>query len=113
MRGSAAECGPFLCFTSHRPPNHSPPPADYDEALLLVEVADTLWSADSRFVMLGHGSGSAIAATAAGAFPHRASALVVCESVLGLAGTGWANAGKHTSTLPSPVMFRQFMTECV
>jgi pimeloyl-ACP methyl ester carboxylesterase len=57
----------------------------------MIEVADTIWGNDSRFIALGHASGGAIAATAAGAFPHRTIGLVCCESTLGLAGTDCAD----------------------
>ncbi len=66
---------------------------DYDEALLILEVADAAWGSDSKFCAFGHASGGAIAAAAAAAFPHRCIALVVFESTLGLAGTGWADVG--------------------
>ena len=66
---------------------------DFDEALLLIEIADVLWGPDSQFVAAGHAEGGAIAAVAAAAFPHRALALVVLESSLSLAGTDWADGG--------------------
>ena len=65
--------------------------ADYDEALLTIEVADATWGPESKFCAFGHASGGAIAAAAAAAFPHRCIALVAFESTLGLAGTGWAD----------------------
>ena len=57
---------------------------DFEEAPMLVELADALGYAE--FYLLAHSRGGGVAALAAGAFPHRVRGFVCMESGFGLTG---------------------------